>query len=141
MKCPRRRAGALLALVLATLLCFVLLHACGSRPASDDERCAGYLTSLGWTIDREPVETLSLTLPKTLHEPYESYNELQLRQGYDLRPYGGKTLERRTYTVTNHPSGKPCQADLYLYNGEIVAGDVLCLGENGFIAPLAYPKG
>ena len=141
MKCSRRRIGVLLGLALAALLCLVLLRGCGGSPAADSERCADYLTSLGWAIDREPVETLSLTLPKTLHEPYESYNELQLRQGYDLRPYAGKTLERRTYTVTNHPSGKPCQADLYLYDGEIVAGDVLCLGENGFIAPLAYPKG
>lgn len=141
MKCPRRRIGALLGLALTALLCFILLRGCGGSPAADNDRCADYLASLGWEIDRDPIETLSLTLPKPLHEPYESYNELQLRQGCDLRPYEGKKLERRTYTVTNHPSGKPCQADLYLYNGEIVAGDILCLGESGFIAPLAYPKG
>ena len=30
--------------------------------------------------------------------------------------------------------------DLYICGGEIVAGDILCTGEGGFIAPLAFPK-
>ena len=61
-------------------------------------------------------------------------------QGFDLEPCCGKTVERCTYTVKNHPSGKVCQADLYICGGEIVAGDILCTGEGGFIAPLAFPK-
>lgn len=89
---------------------------------------------------RSPVETLSLTLPKELEEPYQSYNVLQRAQGFDLEPCCGKTVERCTYTVKNHPSGKVCQADLYICGGEIVAGDILCTGEGGFIAPLAFPK-
>ena len=79
-------------------------------------------------------------LPKELEEPYLSYNVLQRAQGFDLEPCCGKTVERCTYTVKNHPSGKVCQADLYICGGEIVAGDILCTGEGGFIAPLAFPK-
>ena len=79
-------------------------------------------------------------LPKELEEPYQSYNVLQRAQGFDLEPCCGKTVERCTYTVKNHPSGKVCQADLYICGGEIVAGDILCTGEGGFIAPLAFPK-
>jgi len=81
-----------------------------------------------------------LFLPKELEEPYQSYNVLQRAQGFDLEPCCGKTVERCTYTVKNHPSGKVCQADLYICGGEIVAGDILCTGEGGFIAPLAFPK-
>ena len=81
-----------------------------------------------------------LFLPKELEEPYLSYNVLQRAQGFDLEPCCGKTVERCTYTVKNHPSGKVCQADLYICGGEIVAGDILCTGEDGFIAPLAFPK-
>ena len=95
---------------------------------------------VGWQVEPEPVETLSLTLPKELEEPYQSYNVLQRAQGFDLEPCCGKTVERCTYTVKNHPSGKVCQADLYICGGEIVAGDILCTGEGGFIAPLAFPK-
>ena len=80
------------------------------------------------------------SLPKELEEPYQSYNVLQRAQGFDLEPCCGKTVERCTYTVKNHPSGKVCQADLYICGGEIVAGDILCTGEGGFIAPLAFPK-
>ena len=64
-----------------------------------------------------------LFLPKELEEPYLSYNVLQRAQGFDLEPCCGKTVERCTYTVKNHPSGKVCQADLYICGGEIVAGD------------------
>ena len=81
-----------------------------------------------------------LFLPKELEEPYQSYNVLQRAQGFDLEPCCGKTVERCTYTVKNHPSGKVCQADLYICGGEIVAGDILCTGEGGFIAPLSFPK-
>ena len=81
-----------------------------------------------------------LFLPKELEEPYQSYNVLQRAQGFNLEPCCGKTVERCTYTVKNHPSGKVCQADLYICGGEIVAGDILCTGEGGFIAPLAFPK-
>ena len=81
-----------------------------------------------------------LFLPKELEEPYLSYNVLQRAQGFDLEPCCGKTVERCSYTVKNHPSGKVCQADLYICGGEIVAGDILCTGEGGFIAPLAFPK-
>ena len=81
-----------------------------------------------------------LFLPKELEEPYLSYNVLQRAQGFDLEPCCGKTVERCTYTVKNHPSGKVCEADLYICGGEIVAGDILCTGEGGFIAPLAFPK-
>ena len=97
-------------------------------------------TSSASPTEPEPVETLSLTLPKELEEPYLSYNVLQRAQGFDLEPCCGKTVERCTYTVKNHPSGKVCQADLYICGGEIVAGDILCTGEGGFIAPLAFPK-
>ena len=143
MKYSRSKALGLLWLLLLAFLGILLLHACTSgrsAPAASDEQRVAYLVSLGWEVDAEPVETLSLTLPDPLEEPYLSYNVLQLSQGYDLQAYCGKTLERCTYTVTNHPSGRICQADLYLFRGEIVAGDILCTGEGGFVAPLAFPQ-
>ncbi|MBQ9459547.1 MAG: DUF4830 domain-containing protein [Oscillospiraceae bacterium] len=111
------------------------------RVETNDERIA-YLSSLGWEAEGEPVESLRLTLPQELVEPYRSYNELQLRQGFDLSALLGKSLERYTYTITNYP-GRPkgCQADLFIYQGEVVAGDIICAGADGFIATLEYPNG
>ena len=133
MKYSRRRLLGVLWLLLLAFFGFLLLRSCGS------DRTAAAATN-EQRVEPEPVETLSLTLPKELEEPYQSYNVLQRAQGFDLEPCCGKTVERCTYTVKNHPSGKVCQADLYICGGEIVAGDILCTGEGGFIAPLAFPK-
>lgn len=150
-KMPRRRFILPIALAaLAVVLTVVLLR--GKAPDAEngsqslrantnDERVA-YLASLGWTVDPDPIEMIRLTLPEELVEPYRSYNELQAQQGFDLTPYLGETLERCTYAVTNHPSHTHgCQADLYLRDGVIVAGDIICTGEGGYISTLEFPTG
>lgn len=110
------------------------------RGATQEERVA-YLASLGWEVDPEPLESLRLTLPESLEEPYRSYNDLQLTQGFDLTPCLGKTLERFAYRVRNYPNRPDgCQIDLYVHNGRIVAGDVICAGADGFINTLIFPK-
>ena len=69
-----------------------------------------------------------------------SYNGLQLSQGFDLTRYCGQTLSRYTYVVTNYPDASlPCQADLYVCDGVLAAGDIVCTGENGFMAGLSFP--
>ena len=79
---------------------------------------------------------------ETLEEPYLSYNDLQRSQGFDLTRYCGQTLSRYTYVVTNYPDASlPCQADLYVCDGALAAGDIVCTGENGFMAGLAFPAG
>ena len=143
-----RRILPLLLLLLAAAA--VILHLRGRsgddpgpalRAASNEERVA-YLASLGWEVDSEPLEALRLTLPETMEEPYRSYNTLQQKQGFDLTPCLGKSVERYTYRLRNYP-GRPdgCQADLYLCDGRVVAGDVICTGANGFIDTLAFPDG
>lgn len=103
------------------------------RRGTNEERIA-YLASLGWEVNDQPIETLSVTLGETLEEPYLSYNDLQLSQGFDLTRYCGQTLSRYTYVVTNYPDASlPCQADLYVCGGVLAAGDIVCTGENGFM--------
>ena len=149
-KVPKRRSitlAAIAILVIVIAVVALLPHspkAAESEPslqAETNEQRVAYLESLGWEVDPEPVESLRLTLPEELVEPYLSYNQLQLRQGFDLTSCLGKTLERCTYRVTNypdHPNG--CQADLYVCDGVIVAGDIVCTGANGFIDTLEFPK-
>ena len=96
-----------------------------------------YLQSLGWEVEPEPIETLQFLLPAELEEPYRSYNELQLSQGFDLTRCCGKQVSRCTYTVTNYP-GQPegVQANLYICEDVPVAGDVCSSGARGFQEPL-----
>ena len=141
-----RRALLLTVLLLAvSAAVFCLCRRAGAaedgrvRAATNEERVA-YLASLGWEVEAEPLESLRLTLPDALEEPYRAYNELQQRQGFDLTPCLGKALERYAYRVRNYPGRSDgCQIDLYVHNGRIVAGDVLCTGANGFIDTLAFP--
>ena len=145
-KFSKRRVLAAIAVLALALALIVLPRACRkageapSIPAETNEQRVAYLVSLGWEVNEQPIETLSVTLGDTLEEPYESYNALQLEQGFDLNRCCGKTLSRYTYVVTNYPDASlPCQADLYVCDGAVAAGDIVCTGENGFMAPLAFP--
>lgn len=114
-----------------------------AQPAlTDNSQRVEYLRSLGWEVTAEPVETLQFLLPETLEEPYRSYNELQLSQGFDLTACLGKQVERYTYTVTNYPAHpKGVQANLYICEDYPVAGDICCPGAGGFKTGLAFPEG
>ena len=148
-KVPKRRYFLLGALVILAVLVVILALRGSKKEAADaepslraetNEQRVAYLASLGWEVDAEPIEALRFTLPDELVEPYRSYNEIQLKQGFDLSPYLGETLERYTYCVNNYPDRpKGCQADLYVYDGEVVAGDIVCTGANGFISTLEFP--
>lgn len=141
----QRKKIVLAAIALALLVAAVCITLQTGKDkksiAEDNSARVAYLESFGWDILPEPVETLSVTLPTELKEPYLSYNEMQLEQGFDLSEYCGKTLSRYTYLVTNYPGQtESCQADLYLCGSTIVAGDIICMGENGQLCPLAYPQ-
>lgn len=147
-KCSKRRVVKILLIFALLLSLFLALRACrhSSPPpviaAGTNEERIAYLASLGWEVNDQPIETLSITLGETLEEPYLSYNDLQRSQGFDLTRYCGQTLSRYTYVVTNYPdTSLPCQADLYVCGGVLAAGDIVCTGENGFMAGLAFPAG
>lgn len=142
----KRAVGAVVAAGLALMgLLFYL-----GRPAEEGESSClpdtnearvEYLSQWGWEVDPEPVETLQFLLPDTLEEPYLSYNVLQKSQGFDLSRCCGKQVSRYTYLVTNYPGDREgVQVNLYLCEGEPVAGDVCCTGADGFRNPLVYPS-
>ena len=137
--------GAILTVALLFVLvgCFGKGSAPEQQPisaATNDERLA-YLTELGWQVDPEPIETLNLQLPEDLAEEYGDYMALQDQQGLPFGQYGGKTVSRYTYTVTNYPDcSGPVQANLYVCDDRLIGGDVVSIGENGFVQGLAFPE-
>ena len=112
-KCSKRRVVKILLIFALLLSLFLALRACrhSSPPpviaAGTNEERIAYLASLGWEVNDQPIETLSVTLGETLEEPYLSYNDLQRSQGFDLTRYCGQTLSRYTYVVTNYPDASP----------------------------------
>ena len=109
-------------------------------PGGTDRERVSYLASLGWQASPTPSETLEFTLPDPLGETYERYNQLQLSQGFDLTAFAGRQVKRFTYPVSNHPkSSTAVQADLYVCDGVIIGGDILCAGPDSFVATLEFP--
>ena len=143
------KTKAALAVILAgVLLIAAILLAGRLRPQAEspqwqlttNEERIRYLESMGWQVEPEPVETLQFLLPAELEEPYLTYNELQDAQGFDLSVCCGKQVARYTYTVTNYPGrAEGVQANLYVCEGQPVAGDILCAGADGFQDTLVYP--
>lgn len=129
--------GVLIACVLAAALFLPTLlgaeEAPAALPGETNVQRVEYLRNCGWEVVEEPVETFQFLLPEKLEEPYASYNDLQLSQGFDLRPYCGRQLARYTYTLTNYPDRpEGVQANLYVCDGQIIGGDIFCPGAGGF---------
>lgn len=145
----RRRLGlSALGLAAVAALAVVLAGCFARKPAqpegavtapTDADRTA-YLESLGWQVDAAPLETLDLQLPKDLSQGWSDYAALQTAQGLPFAGHGGHTVRRYTYTVTNYPGiTKGVQANLYLWGDEIIGGDIIATGPNGFQTGLAFP--
>ncbi len=143
-----KRAVLAAAVILVTVLSLALvLPGCHSDsnqpiPAETEEQRLAYLTELGWTVNTQPIETLDLQLPSPLDGEWENYAALQEQQGLPFRQFAGQTVRRYTYTVTNFPNvEKGVQVNLYVSGGQLIGGDVVATGKNGFQQGLEFPKG
>lgn len=98
-----------------------------------DDRIA-FLKQFGWEVEAIPVEEVDVTIPTEFDKIYQTYNELQKKQGFDLGKFGHKTVKRFTYKITNYPDYKgTVWANLLIYKNKVVGGDVCTEDTNGFI--------
>ena len=132
-------AGGMLLLVLLLLIG----RSCGGSDAFSAERAdttearVRFLADCGWEADPESEQAQSIRIPSAFPPVYEDYNDLQLQQGYDLHDYAGKDCTLFTYTVTNWPDdSQTVLANLYLYKGRIIGGDIHSTNLDGFMIGL-----
>lgn len=98
------------------------------------EDCAEFVRQFGWEIGETPVEEKSVTVPETFDETYETYNELQKKQGLSLNRYKGKEVTRYTYRITNYPDyDGTVYVNLLVYKNRVIGGDVGSAEAGGFI--------
>ena len=95
---------------------------------------AAFLSSLGYTFSENYTEK-TFTIPIEFDMVYNNYNEIQKEAGYDLSLYKGKECVMYTYEIYNHPFGK-CNANIIVYKGEIIGGDISSVNLDGFMTPL-----
>ena len=149
-----KKRAVIIVLLLAVLLCAIILvsglagrkdstpAAALSAVAKNNGQRIKYLTALGWEVDETALEEQEVTIPRTFSDVYEEYNKLQISQGFDLSKYGGVDATRYTYRILNYPGDAGnVVADMIVYRGEIIAGDVQSGETSGFMGPLSYPGG
>ncbi len=108
-----------------------------TETAASPEARVEFLRSCGWEVDAASEQAQEIHIPETFSAVYESYNELQKQQGYDLEPYKNRDCTMYTYTVTNYPDQtQTVLADLYVYKNRVIGGDVHSTNLSGFMIGL-----
>ena len=106
------------------------------RVSTEEDRVE-FLQSCGWEVDPATEKQQLIHIPEQFTAVYENYNDLQLRQGYDLTEYAGRDCTLHSYTVLNYPDdSQTVIADLYVYKNRIIGGDVHSTSLNGFMIAL-----
>lgn len=102
-----------------------------TRAETEEERI-GFLEQFGWKVDSEPISVREIRLSGEMDERMLEYNRIQLRQGFDLAPLCGKRIKLWTYSVTNYPAGGNVVANLIVFDGRVVGGDISSVRSEGF---------
>lgn len=105
-----------------------------------NEARIAFLGQFGWQVDPAPTESERVAIPREFDKVFAAYNEMQRMQGLDLSGYSGKTVERYTYTVTNYEGFEgTVLANLLIYHGRVIGGDVCSADASGFVHGLKKP--
>ncbi len=136
-----KKTALLIVIAAAVLLCAVICSigaggssGTGSSKVKTNEDRVMFLENMGWEVDKTPVSEKKVVIPKEFSDIYNTYNRMQLDQGYDLTQYRGMEAMIYTYTVKNYSgyTGKVV-ADLYVLNNKVIGGDIHSLAIDGFM--------
>lgn len=139
----------LLFFLVAVIGVVVLISLCVKSGSSDapgeatenDDRLA-FLSSFGYSVKGEPTQTQTVVIPSEPSELFDSYNELQKSQGYDLTKYSGQTVCRYVYELENYDeSGTQWFATVLVADGQIIGGDVASSAPGGEMHGFERPAG
>lgn len=95
-----------------------------------------FLESLGWETSVEPVDIREVIIPEEWNSVFEEYNDLQKQQGFDLNKYRGKQATIYTYQILNYDGAENVVANLMVFDGRLIAGDVCSAELGGFMQGL-----
>lgn len=95
-----------------------------------------YLSQNGWVVETPALNAEKVVIPRTFSEVFDSYNDLQVQQGFDLSQYCGTEVDVYTYKVTNYDGDDYVVAQMYVYHGTVIGGDVHSTALDGFMTGL-----
>lgn len=110
----------------------------GGIDGETNEQRIAYIKSCGWDVGITHTEYLEVRVPLEFDEVYEKYNELQKKQGFDLRKYRACTVKKYSYAIENTAEGSvPICANLLVYEGKIIGADISSAEAEGLVTVLS----
>lgn len=155
VKTSKAKIAALLIAVGAIVIALFMVISKGKQPAIADDSAVNYkastaaeriafLSQFGWKISEDPVEVSEVIIPEDFDAGYTEYAEMNKAQGLDLEPYKGMRAKRWTYDILNYPGLENktgiVQANLLIFDGRVIGGDVCSLEQGGFINGFDFPS-
>ena len=108
-----------------------------SLTAVNEEDILKFISYYGWEVDNQPAEVRDVIIPETFDDVYANYNEIQLKQGFNLEKYAGQRVKRWTYIVRNYPETTPeddfIRINILTSDGVVIGGDVCSVKLDGFM--------
>lgn len=107
-----------------------------NNSATDISDILQFISNFDYSVKNEPDEIKEVVIPKEFNDVYENYNEIQKKQGYDLRKYSGRRVKRWTFTITNYPGYEKeeyIKINILICDGKVIGGDVCSLKLDGFM--------
>lgn len=152
VKTSKTKIAALVIAIIALAAALFMVIGKGEQPAANDsainykaetaaERKA-FLSQFGWKISEDPVEVSEVIIPENFDDGYTEYAEMNKAQGLDLEPFKGMRAKRWTYAVLNYPgleNTETVQANLLVFDGRVIGGDICSLEQGGFIKGFEFP--
>ena len=148
----KRRSGSCMLIGMALLIAagawgiFRLSEGNDTIAGSTNAERIAFINECGWQTEASHCELTEVRIPVNFDEVYEQYNELQLMQGFDLRPYRAHSVKKYTYCITNYreegsTSAAPdIFANLLVEDGEIIAADISSAEAGSLVTVLKYDK-
>ncbi len=112
--------------------------------ATNAEERLSFLSQFGWQVEEEPAEVKEVVIPTEFDDVYNQYNVIQKEQNLDLEKYKGARVKCWSYRVENYPGyeGKSdiIRANLLVYNGVVIGGDICSIELSGFMHTFDMPQ-
>lgn len=154
VKTSKAKIGALLLAIGAVVIAVAMTLTGGKTPAVNEgtvnvkaensaERMA-FISQYGWKVSPDPVEVSEVIIPEDFDAGYREYASMNKAAGFDLEPYKGMRAKRWTYDVLNYPGFENItgvvQANLLVFEGRVIGGDVCSLESGGFMHCFEMPQ-
>ena len=137
-----KRTLFLIFLVMVLLVFFFSAFSSAANAGTDgntlSERIT-FLKQIGCRVDSQSERHKTISIPHDFSDVYLNYNAVQKQAGYDLAFYKGCECEHYSYDVVEFngvESPEYYKANLIVYNGRIIGGDISSSEIDGEMLPL-----